>query len=113
MAGPAALARVATSDRKVARVTAPADVAMRDAAVDVLCDASLADVVDFVAYVDDDAIVVANSEGASRLSRTDPDAGAEVVRGRDPVAWQDPLAFSSLVEALADPSPPNARNSYP
>jgi hypothetical protein len=87
--------------------------AMRDVAVDVLCDASLAHVVDLIAYLDGDGIVVANSDGASRLSRADPDAPAEIIRGRDPVAWQDPLAFSTLVEELAEPSPPNARNSYP
>ncbi|HWC33730.1 MAG TPA: alkaline phosphatase family protein [Mycobacteriales bacterium] len=87
--------------------------AMRQVAVDVLCDASLAHVVDLVAYVDGEGIVVANSDGAARLSRDEPDAPAEVIRGRDPVAWQDPLAFASLVEELADPSPSNAHNSYP
>jgi phosphonoacetate hydrolase len=29
------------------------------------------------------------------------------------VVSQDPLAFSTLVDELADPSPPNSRNSYP
>jgi hypothetical protein len=95
-------------------VTAPADLrAMRDVAADVLCDGSLSNIVDLIAYVDDDVIVVANSDGASRISRADPDAPAEIVHGKDPVAWQDPLAYSTLVEELADPSPPNARNSYP
>jgi phosphonoacetate hydrolase len=87
--------------------------AMRDLAVDVLCDPSLAHIVDLAAYADGDVIVVANSAGASRLSRTDPEAPAEVLRGRDPVLSQDPLAFSTLVDELADPSPPNTRNSYP
>jgi hypothetical protein len=86
---------------------------MRDVAVDVLCDSSLAHVVDLVAYADGDGIVVANSEGAARLSRIDPDAPGEVRHGRDPVRRQDPLAYSTLVEELADPSPPNACNSYP
>jgi hypothetical protein len=95
-------------------VTAPADVeVLRRAALDVLCDASLSEVVDLVAYADGESIVVANADGASRLSRVDPDAPAEVIRGRDPVALQDPLAFSTLVEELADPSPSNAHNSYP
>lgn len=95
-------------------MTAPADLlAMREVAVDVLCDPSLADVVDLIAYVDGDDIVVANASGTSRVSRADPDAPAEPVHGRDPVAMQDPLAFGGLVEELADPSPPNARNSYP
>ena len=92
-------------------MTAAAELAtLRDAAVEVLCDASLADIVDLVAYADGDSIVVANADGASRLS---PEAPTEVLRGRDPVASQDPLAFSTLVEEVADPSPPNARNSYP
>ncbi|HVS69047.1 MAG TPA: alkaline phosphatase family protein, partial [Mycobacteriales bacterium] len=95
-------------------MTASADLlAMRDVAVDVLCDSAHAEVVDLVAYVDGDGIIVANSDGSSRLSRVDPDAPAEVLHGRDPVAWQDPLAYSTLVEELADPSPPNDRNSYP
>lgn len=86
---------------------------MRDLAVDVLCDPSLSHLVDLVAYAEGDSIVVANSAGASRLSRTDPEAHAEVLRGRDPVASQDPLAFSTLADELADLSPPNDRNSYP
>ncbi len=86
---------------------------MRELAVDVLCDSSLAEVVDLVAYADDTSIVVANAGGASRLSRVDPEAPADVLRGRDPVASQDPLAFSTLAAELADPSPPNERNSYP
>ncbi|HVV74925.1 MAG TPA: alkaline phosphatase family protein [Mycobacteriales bacterium] len=95
-------------------MTATADLlAMRDVAVGVLCDASLAEVVDLVAYVDGDGIVVANSDGSSRLSRSEPDSPAEVIHGRDPVAWQDPLAYSTLVEEVADLSPPNVRNSYP
>jgi hypothetical protein len=86
---------------------------MRRRAVDVLCDPSLAHIVDLVAYPDGDAIVVVNSEGASRWSRADPDAAGEVLHGRDPVGVQDPLAFPTLAAELADPSPPNARNSYP
>jgi phosphonoacetate hydrolase len=95
-------------------MTAPGAVeVMRDRAVDVLCDPSLAHVVDLVAYVDGDSITVANSAGAARLSRLDPAAPTEVLRGHDPVASQDPLAFSSLAEELADLSPPNERNAYP
>jgi hypothetical protein len=85
----------------------------RALAVDVLCDPSHAEVVDLVAYPDGDGIVVANAGGASRLSRFDPAAPAALLSGRDPVANQDPLAFPTLVAELADPSPPNARNSYP
>src|SRR5947209_10309453 len=78
-------------------------------AVDVLCDPSLAHVVDLVCHPDADAIVVANADGAARLSSD----GTEVLRGRNPVADQDPLAFTPLTQELADPSPANARNSYP
>src|SRR5579875_2072670 len=93
------------------RVTAPADLdVVRARAVEVLCDPSLSHVVDLLAYVDGDAIVVANADGASRGSVR---AGREVLHGRDPIAQQDPLAFGSLTDELADPSPPNARNSYP
>jgi hypothetical protein len=92
-------------------VAAPADVElMRDRAVDVLCDPSLSHVVDLVAYADGDAVVVANTDGAARLSCGEP---AELLRGRNPVELQDPLAFSTLADELADPSPPNARNAYP
>ena len=95
-------------------MTAPADLEVqRDAAVDVLCDASLAAIVDLVAYADGDSIVVANSAGAARLSRTDPGGAAELIRGRGPVASQDTRDVSTLVDELADPSPPNERNSYP
>lgn len=85
----------------------------RAAAVSVLIDPSLAHVVDLVAYPDGDGIVVANAEGASRIRLSDPDAPAEVLRGRDPIADQNPLAFDSYEAEAADPSPPNARNSYP
>jgi hypothetical protein len=95
-------------------MTAPPDVTvMRELAIDVLCDPSLAHVVDMAAYADGDSIVVANSQGAARLSRSEPSAPADVMRGRNPVELQDPLAFSTLADELADRSPPNARNSYP
>lgn len=90
-------------------MTAVADVETRDRALAVLCDPSLAEVVDLVAYPDGTGIVVANAAGSSRLT----DDGTEVLHGRDPVAVQDPLAFGSLTEELADPSPPNERNAYP
>jgi len=83
------------------------------AAVAVLTDPALAGVVDLVAYPDGAGIVVANAEGASRIDRDDPDAPAVVLRGRNPVGCQDPLAYSAYDEECADPSPPNARQSYP
>jgi phosphonoacetate hydrolase len=90
-------------------VTTVSDVELRERAVEVLCDPSLAEVVDLVAWPDGDGVVVANAAGRARLSA----AGDEVLHGRDPVAVQDPLAFGTLAEELADRSPPNGRNSYP
>ena len=84
-------------------------VEVRDRAVEILCDPSLAHIVDLVAYPDGDGVVVANSEGAARLMRD----GSEVLYGHNPVADQDPLAQSPLTVEVADPSPPNSRNSYP
>jgi phosphonoacetate hydrolase len=93
----------------VALVSMTVDVAMRAAAVDVLCDPSLSHVVDLVAWPDGDAVYVANSAGAVRLTS----AGAQVLRGRNPVGLQDPLASSPLPVELANPSPANDDNSYP
>src|SRR5581483_5801125 len=84
-------------------------VELRGRAIDVLCDPSLAEVVDLVCWPEGDTVCVANADGAVRLSRD----ATEVLLGRNPVAVQDPLAFTPLTAELADPSPPNARNSYP
>ena len=81
----------------------------RDRAVEVLCDPSLSHVMDLLAFPDVDGVVVANADGAARLTAS----GAEVLRGRNPVADQDPLAFTPLTDELSDPSPANADNSYP
>jgi phosphonoacetate hydrolase len=88
-------------------------VASRRAAVDVLTDPSLAHIVDVIAYVDDGALVVANAGGESRIDPSRPEEPAEVVRGRDPVANRDPMAFAGIDAERADPSPPNERNAYP
>jgi phosphonoacetate hydrolase len=90
-------------------MTTVSDVDLRDRAVVVLCDPSLREIVDLVAWRDRDAIVVANADGAARLTAE----ATEVLHGRDPVADQDPLAFTPLSAELADLSPPNERNSYP
>lgn len=82
-------------------------------AVAILTHHDLAPVVDLVAWVDAGWLYVANADGSSRLSVDGPDGAWEVVEGRDPVANQDPLHAVPLSAALADPSPPNARNSYP
>jgi hypothetical protein len=84
-------------------------VELRANAVDVLCDRSLADVVDLVAWPEGEAVLVANADGAARLTS----GTTEVLTGRNPVADQDPLEFTPLPVELADLSPPNARNSYP
>lgn len=88
-----------------------ADVAARDRAVDVLCDPSLAHIVDLLAFPDGpSAVVVANAGGAARLSGP---GVAEVLHGTNPVANQDPFAFTPLTAEVAEPWPPNADNSYP
>ncbi|MBV9292309.1 MAG: nucleotide pyrophosphatase, partial [Frankiales bacterium] len=88
-------------------MTTVPDLELRDRAVEVLCDPTLADVVDVVCWPEGDVVCVANADGAARLS---PDS-TEVLHGRNPVALQDPLAFTPLTVELADPSPPNSRNS--
>jgi predicted AlkP superfamily pyrophosphatase or phosphodiesterase len=88
-------------------------VVVRDRAVEVLCDPALAHVVDLIAYPDGEHLVVANARGAVRLSRSDPDAAPVSVRGANPIARTDPLAFTPAEAELADPSPPNERNAYP
>jgi predicted AlkP superfamily pyrophosphatase or phosphodiesterase len=92
---------------------AAAGSADRDAALSVLLDPSLAKIVDLVAWRDGDVLHVANSDGAASY-RSDPDrlgTGGQwlLEHGRNPVADQDP--FHGV--PLADPSPPNERNSYP
>src|SRR3954452_14762150 len=88
---------------------APSIGAARDRAVETLCDPALSHVMDLLAYVDGDGIVVANADGAARLT---PGA-VEVLHGRNPVADQDPLAVTPLSAELADLSPSNADNAYP
>jgi hypothetical protein len=77
----------------------------------VLCDPSLSHVVDLVAWPDaESAVVVANAFGAARLCA---DGAVEILRGRNPVRSQDPLAFTPLAAELADRSPANEDNAYP
>jgi len=90
-------------------VTTTSHVELRDRAVEVLCDPSLAHVVDLVAWPDGTAVIVANAGGTARLTAD----GTELLTGRNPVERQDPLAFTPLTHELADLSPPNERNSYP
>lgn len=84
-----------------------------DQALAVLTDPSLAHVVDLVAYPSDGWLYVANSGGEARVPLDAPDAPWDVVRGRNPIASEDPMHGVPLAASLADPSPPNERNSYP
>ncbi|HVA59402.1 MAG TPA: alkaline phosphatase family protein [Mycobacteriales bacterium] len=98
-------------DRDVSSVRVSGRSANLERAVEALCAEQLAGIVDLVAYPEPGAVVVANSDGASRLF---PDGTvAERLWGADPVAAQDPLAFATIEGERADPSPPNSRNSYP
>ena len=85
----------------------------REAALEVLLDPELAGIVDLVAWQDAGYLMVANSAGSGRACADQPGADFELVTGRLPIESQDPFHGVPLVEALADPSPPNARNSYP
>ena len=89
------------------------DPGVREAALNVLLDPHLAEIVDMVAWRDGDYVVVANAEGRARACADQPGATFEVLGGRSPISSQDPLHGVPLEEELADPSPPNARNSYP
>jgi phosphonoacetate hydrolase len=95
--------------------------AARDAARLALTSSQLSAVVDLVAHPEGDGdqrcVVVSNADGAARLH---PDGGHELLRGRDPVACTDPLAFlpyrppadGALPDGVIH-SPDNARNAYP
>jgi phosphonoacetate hydrolase len=111
---------VPSPDRDVsARVTpgapaAPAArAAIREAALGVLLDPQLADVVDVVAWRDGGYVMVANAAGSARACVDQPGAEFDLLSGAAPIGCQDPLHGVPLAAALADPSPPNERNSYP
>jgi phosphonoacetate hydrolase len=78
------------SDAPVVRVRGTATAtALRDAALDVLLDPSLAHVVDLVCWREGGLVHVADSAGHVALAR---DGAARLLAGRDPVADQDPFA---------------------
>jgi phosphonoacetate hydrolase len=104
---------VPSPHREIPVATGAGSSADLDRALDVLLAPALAAIVELVAWPDGDTIHVANSAGHARVSRLDPDAGFETLAGRNPVAEQDPLHGTPLAAALADPSPPPERNSYP
>jgi hypothetical protein len=95
------------------RVDAAATDSVLAETIAVLTDPSLAHVVDVVAWPRDGWLTVANADGAARVPLADPGAPWQVVRGRNPIAAEDPLHGVPLSTALDDPSPPNSRNSYP
>jgi hypothetical protein len=84
-----------------------------EAALQVLLSPSLASIVDLVAWRSGDHVMVANAEGRARARADEPGSSFEVLDGRSPIPTQDPMHGVPLAAALADPSPPNARNAYP
>jgi phosphonoacetate hydrolase len=86
------------------------DPVLIERAVQVLTTQDLSGIVDLVAWLEADDVLVANHRGCVRLRA---DGRHEVLSGSDPVARTDPMAFLPYECELADPSPPNARNVYP
>jgi phosphonoacetate hydrolase len=72
--------------------------ALRDRALDVLLDPSLAHVVDLVCWLERGLVHVADSLGHSALH---PDGRAEVLAGRDPIADTDPFSDTGYPFAAA------------
>lgn len=93
--------------------TSAGPAAERERALEVLLSPDLAAVVDLVAWPDGDEIHVASLAGHAVVARSAPEQGFRVLSGENPVAEQDPLHGTPLAAALADPSPPRSRNSYP
>jgi hypothetical protein len=96
---------------------APATARARDHALEVLLHRDLEQIVDMVAWSrGPDAYEVASVDGAVRFRRdTTPERGyvVESVRGRDPIAVQDPTRFSGLDAERAQKHPTRDKNSYP
>ena len=58
--------------------------------------------------------MVANSAGAARARRDEPESGFEVVSGRSPIVCTDPMHGVPDADGVRrEQSPPNERNSYP
>ena len=99
-----------------ARLTTPLEAAqrrvsdVRAAALEVLLDPELAEIVDLVAWREGTDLMVANSTGRARAGAS---GEFEVLEGLQPILSEDPLHGVPLSAALEDPSPPNSRNSYP
>lgn len=100
-------------DRSLSDVVATSGADGADArtrALAVLVGPELAHVVDLVAYADGTQVHVVNAAGAVAFDRAAPH-DVRRVTGRDPIAVQDPMAFSRLEDEPA--APPNAANVYP
>lgn len=80
-----------------------------DRALEVLLDGSLRDVVDMVLCARDGVVEAHAHGGSAGFDRN----GTRWVRGRDPLARQNPAAFSPLDDELANIRPANDRNHYP
>jgi len=86
---------------------------LRRRALDVLLTPELSHVVELVAWADEAWVYVETPVGAARVSRAFPAALHEVLRGEDPLARQDPLAFTPWEAEAAAPQPGAARQHYP
>jgi phosphonoacetate hydrolase len=103
-----------TSPRVTLGEVPPAGADLREAALEVLLSPELAEIVDLVAWPDGDYLMVANSAGAARARRDEPERGFEVVSGRSPILCMDPMHGVPGEDGMGrEQSPPNERNSYP
>jgi hypothetical protein len=73
---------------------------LRERALDVLLDPALARVVAVVCWRDDDAVHVADSQGHVTVA---PDSTTTLVRGRDPLADQDPCSDATTAYPFPGP----------
>ncbi|HVB26457.1 MAG TPA: alkaline phosphatase family protein, partial [Mycobacteriales bacterium] len=95
------------------RITATGFEDLRERALAVLTDPQLASIVDLVAYPDAAGVVVANSRGACRFARAEPDSAPELLSGEAPVTIVDPLALTPATVERLTPWPTGAANAYP
>jgi hypothetical protein len=86
----------------------------RAAALRVLLQPDLADIVDLVAWREGAYVMVANQAGSARAPHDQPGATFEVLSGRSPIACQNPMHGVPYEDGLRrEQSPPNERNCYP
>lgn len=82
-------------------------------ALEVLLDAALEPIVDMVLLRRDGVYEALAHDGAVRFRRADHGFETLGVEGRNPLARQDPAAFSPLEAERARPHPHRTENSYP